>query len=808
MHTPVDPHLSREQAKYERPIASRELIMHCVQQLGGKADYKKLCRKLLIDTADKRQALKYRLAAMIRDKQLVRMDQTYWLISAVPKIRGKVVMQKNGTGAISSEQVQERWILSAKQMQRVMAGDEVEAILTYMDHKGKCYGRIDTVLKQANRLLVGQYWGARSVQNRFQAASDLALEQQPVVPDAENSCPYVVPFTRNHPVKVVADAGIKPSAGDFVLIQVTTDPEQHYPPEGHLVKVLGDHADLSCLVAAIKHQYAIPGYWPEEVLHQLRDVYKPDRAEIQRRTDYRHLPFVTIDGNTAKDFDDAVYCCRLPEDRWQLQVAIADVSYYVPTGSFLDEEAQKRGNSVYFPGSVEPMLPQKLSNDLCSLKAMQDRLVMVCTMTFLEDGTMQHYQFSEGVIRSRYRFTYHEVAAMLEEDKDGNKEDAGMKLIGLLERNYAGVWQSIENLYLLWQKLHDLRSARGALDFKTRETSILFDKNNRIRSILLLTTNVAHKMIEEAMLSANYCAADLLQRSGLPALYRVHQEPSGSKLSNLQEALKELSVQMNSQQSLQENYKKIMEQMQDQPQEHLVQMLLLRSLPQACYAPDNQGHFGLVYDNYTHFTSPIRRYADLLIHRAIKLLITQDKAQASIKPLQTQTPVNTQQVNIQKSQPPQQSATQPSATQDDSQNHHASDAYLCTSYPYDLKQLETIARHISSTERRADEATRALTNILKCYYLKDRVGEFFHGVISGITNFGFFVELADLFVEGLVHVRNLKNDHFQFNYARQQLRGDHTGMTYKLGDAVEVQLVRVHADEQEIDLLLATGTKA
>ena len=399
---------------------------------------------------------------------------------------------------------------------------------------------------------------------------------------------------------------------------------------------------------------------------------------------------------------------------------------------------------------------------------------MVCTMTLNSQGTIETYHFSEGIIRSHYRFTYDEVAAVLEDPKH-----RGARLISLLKKQYASVLKSIGNLHTLYQRLHKIRVERGALDFRTRETFILFGKNNQIKNIVLSPRNVAHRIIEESMLAANYCTADFLEKSDLPAIYRVHEEPSGQKLTTLQEAMKELSVAFNTKHTIQQNYQRIIEKTKDQPNAHLIEMLLLRSLPQAYYAPSSHGHFGLVYDKYTHFTSPIRRYADLLVHRAIRYCIRSINLKANLK-----------------------TSLEPLIKSVDKKNTHLPPLDPSVIYPYNEQALEKIAGHISLTERRAEEATRLTTSILKCRYLKNRIGERFGGVIVGVTGFGFFVELTDVLVEGLVHISALKSDFFHFSYARQELQGERTGLVYKFGDSVKVQLVRVDAEQQQVDLIL------
>jgi ribonuclease R len=465
-------------------------------------------------------------------------------------------------------------------------------------------------------------------------------------------------------------------------------------------------------------------------------------GDIAGRYDFRHLPFVTIDGEDAKDFDDAVLCVPREKGGWNLFVAIADVSHYVHPHMALDKEAYHRGNSVYFPGRVIPMLPEVLSNNLCSLNPHVDRLVMVCEMVIQPTGRISRYQFSEGVIHSHARLTYQQVHAMIE------KKDRRM------QQRFKAIVSQLEDLYALYAVLHQARQKRGAIDFDMPETKIVFGSNRKIEKIIPSERLGSHKVIEECMLSANICAAKYLEKMKQPGLYRVHEGPREEKLNDLRLFLHEMGLKMpKHRQPVPADYATILRAIKERPDAHMIQTVLLRSMSQAVYAPDNKGHFGLAYKAYTHFTSPIRRYPDLLVHRAIKKALLGKKNQQE-------------------------------------------DAIFAKS-----------AEYCSMTERRADDATNEVTDWLKCEFMMDKVGHEFSGIISGVTNFGIFVELTDIYVEGLIHISTLPEDYYQFDPAKHALLGERTGRSFRLGDTVKIRVACVNLDESKIDFVLAEGAR-
>ncbi|MDG6403909.1 ribonuclease R, partial [Pseudomonas quasicaspiana] len=495
-----------------------------------------------------------------------------------------------------------------------------------------------------------------------------------------------------------------------------------------------------------------------------------EEKDKENRVDLRHLPFVTIDGEDARDFDDAVYCeakpgkLRLFSGGWKLYVAIADVSSYVKIGSALDAESQVRGTSVYFPERVVPMLPEQLSNGLCSLNPHVDRLAMVCEMTISKTGEMTDYVFYEAVIHSHARLTYNKVSTMLEQPKSSDARQ--------LRGEYPDVLPHLKQLYALYKVLLGARHVRGAIDFETQETRIIFGTERKIAEIRPTTRNDAHKLIEECMLAANVATAEFLKKHEIPALYRVHDGPPPERLEKLRAFLGELGLSLHKGKDgpTPKDYQALLETVRDRPDYHLIQTVMLRSLSQAVYSSDNNGHFGLNYEAYTHFTSPIRRYPDLLTHRAIRSVIR--------------------------------------SKQDTPHVRRAGAAVIPKAriYPYDDAILEQLGEQCSMNERRADEATRDVVNWLKCEFMKDRVGESFPGVITAVTGFGLFVELTDIYVEGLVHVTALPGDYYHFDPLHHRLAGERTGRSFRLGDTVEVRVMRVDLDERKIDFEMAEKT--
>jgi ribonuclease R len=543
-----------------------------------------------------------------------------------------------------------------------------------------------------------------------------------------------------HEILIPTEQAYGARAGQIVTAQIIEQPTRYRQAIGRVIEILGDHMAPGMEIDVSIRAHNLPQEWSllvEDEAAKLPAVV-PEEAK-KGRVDLRNIPLVTIDGDDSMDFDDAVYA--EPRGKgWRLVVAIADVSHYVQPGSPLDAEARVRGNSVYFPGRVFPMLPEQLSNGLCSLNPNVDRLCMVCDMEVSATGVLGNYKFYPAVMRSAARLTYTKVAAMLV-DRDET-----------LRAQYGELVDHLEHLYALFRVLQAQRERRGAIDFDTTETRIVFGENKKIESVIPVVRNDAHRLIEECMLLANVATADYLSRAEVPIVYRVHATPSEEKLTNLREFLRELGLSMGGGERPEaRHYSELLKQIAGRPDAHLIQTVLLRSMAQAVYAPDNLGHFGLAYEAYTHFTSPIRRYPDLLVHRAIRHVL---------------------------------SGKRPAA------------------FRYSHDDMMLLGENCSMTERRADEATRDVVDWLKCEYMLDKVGEEFEGIITSVTGFGLFIELADIYVEGLVHVTGLQNDYYHFDPAHHRLVGERTRRIYRLGDKLKVRVVRVDLDERKIDFEL------
>ncbi len=709
-----DPYADRERAKYDSPVSSRELIIEHLEERGEPMVLEQIAHDLDHQNEAEFEGLRRRLGAMERDGQVMRNRRGgYGLTRSMDLIRGRIQGHKDGFGFLIPEQGGEDLFLTAREMRKVMHGDRAMARVAGVDRRGRMEGSIVEVLEH----------GTSKVAGRLLIDDEVSV----VVPNQ----------TRNtHEILVQPENRGGATDGQMVVVEITSYPDPHRRPVGIVVQVLGDHMAPGMEIEVALHSFDLPHTWPDAVESEAAQVPArvPPKAK-QNREDLRKLPLVTIDGEDARDFDDAVYC--EPHGKgWRLLVAIADVSAYVEPGSALDDEAIERGNSVYFPEQVIPMLPEVLSNGLCSLNPRVDRLCMVCELHIGARGKVQDFRFFEGIMRSTARMTYTEVGDILAGDK-------------AVRKRYQRLLPQIENLHRLYQVLLKRRNQRGAIDFDSNETRIVFGPDRKIESIVPTERNDAHKLIEECMIAANVAAGDFLQQNKIPGLYRVHEAPNGDKLASLRDFLGELGLELSGgDEPGPRDYASLLASVQDRPDVDLIQSVMLRSLKQAVYSPHNKGHFGLAFERYAHFTSPIRRYPDLLLHRAIKHVLAGGTAQ---------------------------------------------------DFAYGVADMERLGEHCSMTGRRADEASWDVIAWLKAEYMLDKVGQQFPGIVTSVMGFGVFVQLEKVFVEGLIHVTQLNNDYYHFDPTHHRLTGKHTGKSYRLGDRVEVVVTRVDLDERRID---------
>ena len=715
-----DPFSSREAEKYDNPIPSREFILEILKQNDRPLTRRQIGKLLGLAGEEQTEALRRRLRAMERDGQLLRNRKSaYGVMSKMNLVTGRIMGHQDGFGFLIPDEGGEDLFLGQREMQVALHGDRAVARVTGIDRRGRKEGAIVEIIKHANERIVGRLH------------SDTGIY-------------YLIPNNRriSQDILIPPDQLMSAQAGQIVEIEITAHPNRHRSPLGKVVTVLGDHMAPGMEIDIALRDFELPHAWSPEAIEQTESYGDTiPAAAINNRLDLRNMPLVTIDGEDARDFDDAVHAEALEDGGWRLWVAIADVSYYVTPNSPLDQDAQERGTSVYFPSQVIPMLPEALSNGLCSLNPNVDRLCMVCEMTIDVDGQVISHQFHQGVMNSKARLTYTQVAAILV-DSDTS-----------LRSEYKAVLPGLETMHQLFQAMLNARQQRGAIDFELTETQFLFDSKRKIEAIVPRERNEAHRLIEEFMVAANVSAAQFLLSKALPALYRVHETPSAEKLSGLREFLGELGLMLGGgDEPSPRDYATLLQAAQQRQDAHLLQTVMLRSMKQAVYHPDNVGHFGLALEAYAHFTSPIRRYPDLLVHRAICHLI------------------NNKKIN---------------------------------KWPYSHEDMVQLGEHCSMASRRADEATRDVSDWLKCEFMQDHVGESYDGVISGVTGFGLFVELNDIYIEGLVHITALKNDYYEFDANGHRLMGERTRQSYRLADKISVKVVRVDLDEKKIDLELA-----
>lgn len=711
----LDPQFQREAEKYERPVPSRELILQQLSTRRGPLPLEELAESFSLETEDDVEALRRRLRAMVRDGQLVRNRKgAYGPIDRMDLVRGLVLGHRDGFGFLKPDDGSNDIFLPPRQMRSLLHGDRALVRVVGYDRRNRREGSLVNVLERNTQEVVG----------RFIFESGVGL----VVPDNPRIAQDVL---------IPNDARNGAEHGEIVTAELVEQPDKRHAPVGRIIEILGDHMAPGMEIDVAMRAHSLPFRWPEEVDQEIA-VIEPEVREQdkRRREDLRDLDFVTIDGEDARDYDDALYC--EPTRRgWKLWVAIADVSAYVSEGSALDREASLRGNSVYFPERVIPMLPEVLSNGLCSLNPDVDRLCMVCEMRVNRGGRVTRSRFFEGVMRSSARLTYTRVARMM--DEPGAAEHMGLEWIK----------PRIDALKGVFQALLSERKARGAIDFETTETRIIFGPERKIQDIVPVERTDAHRLVEECMIAANVQAARYLTRRKMPMLYRVHTKPDADKLEEVRAFLAERGLGLGGGDVPEpRHYAQLLAEIQGRDDAHMVQTVLLRSMSQAVYSPENHGHFGLALEHYGHFTSPIRRYPDLLVHRALRHVLRGGKPGG---------------------------------------------------FEYSYADMETFGANCSMTERRADEATRDAVDWLKCEYMLDKVGEEFEGFITGVTPFGLFVELEGVHTEGLIHVSSLSNDYYHHEPKYYRLRGERTGRIYHLADRIRVKVARVDLDERKID---------
>lgn len=727
---PQDPNYAKELAKYDNPIPSREFILQIIRTHNAPMTKEEIFVALGITDETRQEAMRRRLRAMENDGQLVfTKRKCYALPEKLDLLKGMVIGHREGFGFLQVEGKKDDFFIPNVQMQKVMHGDYVLAQPNGFDRKGRPEVRIVRVLEANKKQIVGRFFIEQGI--GYVMPDDSRITRDILIPD---------------------NARLGARMGQVVVVELHPRTAPFFQPIGKITEVLGDNMAKGMEVEIAIRKHDIPHSFPSAVEKQLKKWAEDVPEEAKRgRLDLRDLPLVTIDGEDARDFDDAVFCQKQGKG-WKLWVAIADVSYYVRPKSALDTEAYNRGNSVYFPNRVVPMLPEKLSNGLCSLNPQVDRLCMVCEMTISAKGKMTDYQFYEAVMNSHARLTYNKVAKILEKDT------------ALCER-YASLVPHLQDLHDMYQALVKARQQRGAIEFETIESKFIFNALGRIERIEPVVRNDAHKIIEECMILANIASANFMEKHQEPALYRIHAVPGEEKLTAFRSFLAECGLSLSGgNKPTPMDYAQLLEQIKPRPDHELIQTMLLRSMSQAVYSADNIGHFGLALEEYAHFTSPIRRYPDLTLHRSIKYLLAKKKGS---KRKTTDT----------------------------------------GGYHYQLEEMDLFGAHCSSTERRADDATREVADWLKCEYMQDHVGEEFEGVISSVTGFGFFVRLNDLFIDGLVHISGLANDYYLFDMPKQRLIGENSGMIFRLGDAVKVRIEAVSLEQKQIDFSLISSER-
>ena len=699
-----DPHYLREAEKYESPIPSREHILSFIQK---RPKSKRQLFELLSIEDEQKKAFERRLRAMVRDKQLsCNKNGVYRPFSNRGLISGTVIANPKGFGFVSLDKGGKDLRLSSQQMKLVFHGDKVKVRLLNRKLDAEIVQVTQTVKTLVGRLHINQ-------DECYVIVDDRRIKHEIDIVELIEGC---------------AD-------NQVVVVDVLNSPTLEKNASGRITSIIGNYLDEGVEVDSAIHRHEIPAIFGDKALEESAKL--PNKVltkDKKGRVDITHLELVTIDGEDSRDFDDAVYAIP-SKNGWKLMVAIADVSHYVKEGSQLDAESLERGNSVYFPHRVVPMLPESISNGLCSLNPELERLCMVCEMEIDSLGSLLEYKFYSAVMLSHARLTYTEVNEMLENKKSK------------LRKKYKKIENNIDFLYGLYQTLRISRQKRGVMDFDRIESQILFDDQGKIENIVARKRNDAHRLIEECMLMANQAAAKYLQKENEDFLYRVHPKPTPEKVEITRQFLTAIDLRLDGGlEPESSDFAKLLKNASGREDENIIKTVVLRTMKQATYTPNNEGHFGLAFEDYAHFTSPIRRYPDLLVHRAIKRALSNKHRERSNK-------------------------------------------------------MVELGAHLSMTERRADDASRDVEQWLKCEYMRDKVGESFNGVISGVAGFGLFVELTEIFVEGLISVRDLKEDYFIYDDVHHQLSGQRGGRIYRLGDLIKVKVASVNLDDRKIEFV-------
>ncbi len=717
--TVADPWVEREAQRYDRPIPSREAILALLVDRGELMREEAIAEALGLEDEVDQQALDKRLGAMVRDGQLLRTRRDgYGVASKLDLIAGEVLANADGYGFLRPDDGSPDLYLSPHEMRRVLHGDRVLASVINVDSRGRRKGAIAEVLARRPARIVG----------RVTTESGVTV----VVPDDERlHLDLLIPPDRVQGAK----------AGQVVIAEITDPPNAKRGPIGRILSVLGAKLEPSLLVEVAIAQYDLPDAWPQPVTEEVEDMpTQVEKRDLEGRTDLRDLPLVTIDGEDSRDFDDAVYAKPRRLGGWRLVVAIADVSYYARPDTALDTEALERSTSTYFPGYVVPMLPEALSNGLCSLNPDVDRLCMVCDMTIDGAGVVKKSKFYPAVMRSHARLTYTQVWQAIGEKDPQVRQQLKAHL------------PVLEHLHGLYKVLDKARHKRGAIEFDTHEAKFSLDAQGEVNEVAVSPRNDAHKLIEECMIAANVQAARFLEKKKVPTPFRVHAPPPQDKYEDLLEFLRQYKLTLPPLEKLKPgDYDDLLKRVRDKPEFELIQSVLLRSMSMAVYVPNNHGHFGLALDAYAHFTSPIRRYPDLLVHRAIRYALGKGKP---------------------------------------------------SGYTYSEEQMAKMSAHCSQRERRAEEAERDVDERLKCAWMEKHVGETFAGRVTGVTSFGLFVDLDGHGVSGLVHISQLSNDYYHFDPEKRLLKGERTGRVFRLGENVRVQVMRASMEDRKVDFRL------